>query len=610
MPSTNFLFDTRELKFIIKEWLDTEKLLACDEYKDYYSVDDIDSFIDVAYKIARDVVGPANGDADTIGARFENGNVYLPESVKQAYYTICEAGMGPSAFDYQAEGHAPRLFATCQNEMLTAASPCMVMYWGAGGAAADVIEKFGSKELKEKLLPSMFAAKWGGTMNLTEPGAGSDLGAVTTKAYATDTPGYYKIKGTKCFITAGDTDLWENIIHLVLARTENAREGTAGISLFAVPKFKINDDGSVGEWNDVTTVGIEHKMGLKGSATCTLSYGENNDCYGWIIGEAPGEDGKGQGLSQMFVMMNEARLSTGMMALSCAGEAYFNARDYSKIRVQGNKLTDPKGPRVSIIEHEDVKRMLLHQKACTEAMRALIYKTYWYTDMTMASSDPDEIKYYDDMFMINNPLCKAYPTEMAWGLVGEAIQCYGGYGYIEEYPVAQLARDVKIYSIWEGTTYIQSMDLVGRKFNMEKGKPFMKWLTEISQFIEQHKENENFKTEIKMLSDAFGAFSEILMMLRGKMKEGKISYLPLWATRIMMAMSMVYCGKLMMEQALVAQKALNEVGDEHYDANFYKGKIASARFYLLNEVPNIFAIKAAFETADFTAVEISPEVLG
>ncbi|MGE5405464.1 MAG: acyl-CoA dehydrogenase [Candidatus Saccharibacteria bacterium] len=610
MASTNFLFDTRELKFVLKEWLDMEKLLACDEYKDYYSVDDVDSFLDVAFKVARDVLAPANGDADTIGVKFDNGNVTLPESLKKGYQTVCEAGMGPSIFDRHAEAHAPRTFAAPQIEMLTAAAPCMVTYWGAGGAAAEVIDIFGSEELKKMVLPKMFNAEWGGTMNLTEPGAGSDVGALTTKAWPTDTSGYYKIKGTKCFITAGQTDLWENIIHLVLARIEGARPGTAGISLFAVPRNRINPDGTVGGSNDVTCVGIEHKMGLKGSATCTLSYGENDDCYGWIIGEAPGEDGKGQGMAQMFHMMNEARLSTGMMALSCASEAYFNAREYAKTRIQGNKITDPKGPRVAIIEHEDVKRMLLHQKACTEAMRALLYKTYYYTDMSLSATTPEERELYDDIFMINNPLCKAYPTEMAWGLVGEAIQCYGGYGFMEEYPVAQLARDVKIFSIWEGTTYIQSMDFVARKLNMKKGKPFMKWLMEISQFIEANKANAGFEAEFKMLGEAFGAFSEILMLMQSKLKDGKISYLPLWATRVMFAASMVYCGMLMLEQGLIAQKKLNELGDSHFDANFYKGKIASVRFYLLNEVPNILAIKKGFESGDFTAAEVDSAIFG
>lgn len=610
MPATNYLFDIRELKFIVKEWLDTEKLLACDEYKDYYSVEDFDAFVDVAYKIARDVVSPANGDADTVGAQFKDGNVYLPESLKKAYYTIRDAGMGPSAFDYAEEGHVPRLFSAGQNEILTAAAPCIILYWVTGGPAADVIAAYGDEELKAKVLPNMFSGKWGGTMNLTEPGAGSDLAATATKAYPTDTPGLYKIKGNKCFITSGDADLWDNIIHLVLARIEGAREGTSGISLFAVPKNRFDDEGNITEWNDVTTVGIEHKMGLHGSSTCSLSYGENNDCYGWLIGEAPGEDGRAHGLAQMFMMMNESRLSTGLMALSCAEEAYYNAREYAKIRIQGKKFTDPKGPRVPIIEHEDVKQMLLHQKACTEAMRALLYKTYWYSDLALSSTDAEERKACDDMFMINNPLCKAYISEMAWGLCGEAIQCYGGYGFIEEYPAAQLARDVKIYSIWEGTTFIQSMDLVGRKFSMGEGKPFKKWMEELAEFIQTHQEDKNFAEEVAMLSDAYKSFSNILNLLTAKISKGEISYKPLWANRIMFAMSMVYCGMLMMEQGILAQSKLDEIGEDSFDTAFYKGKIASSRYYVMNEVPKIFSIERNVKSSDSSVISLKTEYLG
>ena len=610
MPATNFLFDIRELKFVVKEWLDTEKLLACDEYKDYYSIDDFDAFIDVAHKIARDVVAPANGDADTIGAQFKDGHVYLPESMKKAYYTIRDAGMGPSAFNVEEEGHVPRLFSACQNEILTAAAPCMILYWVTGGPAAAVIQTYGSEELKAKVLPKMFAGIWGGTMNLTEPGAGSDLGLIATKAYPTDTPGLYKIKGTKCFISSGDSDLWDNIIHLVLARIEGAQEGTAGISLFAVPKNRFDENGNITEWNDVTTVNLEHKMGLHGSATCTLAYGENDDCYGWLLGDPPGEDGRAHGLAQMFMMMNEARLSTGLMALSVAEEAYYNAREYAKIRVQGRKLTDPKGPRVPIIEHEDIKYMLLHQKACTEAMRALLLKTYWYTDMAIAASDPEDRKYYNDMFMINNPLCKAYCSELVWGLCGEAIQCYGGYGFIEEYPVAQLARDSKIYSIWEGTTFIQSMDLVGRKFSMDKGKPFQKWMQELSQNIEAHRDNQDFAEEVQMLSRAYESFTNMLRMLKDKLSAGEVSYQGLWANRIMFAMSMVYCGMLLLDQGILAKQKLDEVGDDSFDANFYKGKIASARFYVLNEVPKVFSMEENFKSSDVSVIELKPEYLG
>lgn len=609
MPASNFIYDTSELKFIVKEWLDTEKLLDCDEYKDYYSVDDLDMFLDVAYKVARDVAAPANEAADTIGATLKDGNVYLPEAVKEAYYTVVETGMGPSAFNYEEEGHIPRLFNACQNEILTSAAACLILYWVTGGSAADVISTYGDDELKAKVLPNMFAGKWGGTMNLTEPGAGSDLGATSTKAFPTDTPGVYKIKGTKCFITSGDTDLWDNIIHLVLARIEGAREGTSGISLFAVPKNRFDDEGNITEWNDVSTVGLEEKMGLHGSATCMLAYGENNDCYGWLIGDPPGEDGRAKGLSQMFLMMNESRLSTGLMALSVAEQAFYNAREYAKIRVQGKKITDRKGPRVPIIEHEDVKRMLLHQKAVTEAMRALILKTYWYTDMALASSDPEVKKYCNDMYMINNPLCKAYASEMAWGLCGEAIQCYGGYGFIEEYPVAQLARDSKIYSIWEGTTFIQSMDLVGRKFNMDGGKPFQQWLSEIEQFIAQHKDDKNFAAEIKMLSEANSSFANILRLLKEKVEANQLEYQALWANRVMFAMSIVYCCMLLLDQAILAQQKLDE-GDTSFDPNFYKGKIASGRFYAMNEVPQVFAIESTMQNADTSVIELKPEYLG
>lgn len=610
MPANNYLWDLRESKFVVKEWLDLEKLLSQAAYRDYYTTDDFDSFLDVTYKISRDVLAPANEDADTIGAQFIDGKVVLPESLGVAWDTVAEAGLGAALFDREAEGHVPRTFIGSLTELFIAGSACMVPYWGLSGSACEVILNFASKELKEKLLPKMFTGEWAGTMCLTEAGAGSEVGAALTKALPTDTPGYYKIKGSKCFITGGDHNFTENHIHLVLARIEGAKSGTAGLSLFAVPKYMINDDGSLGEWNDVTTAGIEHKMGLKGSATASLNFGENDNCYGWLIGNPPDENGKAEGISQVFEMMNEARLATGLMAEAVASEAYLNAREYAKTRVQGQKITDPKGPRVRIIEHEDVRRMLLHQKACTDACRALILKTYWFYDMSIDSEDPEERAYYHDMFMINNPMCKAYPTEIAWPLIAEAIQTYGGYGFIEEYPAAQLARDVKIYSIWEGTTYIQSMDLVGRKLMMSKGKPFMRWMKELGEFIETNKNTAGFEAEFGMLSEGFVSLQEILKLFQGYLQAGKITMMPLFATRIMLAMSMVYCSMLLLDQALLAARKLDELGNEHFDAVFYKGKIASARFYVMNELPTILGIEKQLRLGDHTAVDIEEDLLG
>ncbi|MGE5418453.1 MAG: acyl-CoA dehydrogenase [Acidobacteriota bacterium] len=610
MSATNFLFDTRDVKFILKEWLDLDKLLSYDTYKDYYSKDDVDSFIDVAYKIARDVLAPANDEADKIGAQFVDGKVITPPSFKNAYKTVMEAELGPQIAGREVEGHLPMCMGAPISEMMIGASAAIVTYWGLTAGAAGVIQSHAAPEYKEMFLPKMFSGEWAGTMNLTEPGAGSDVGAVVTKAYPTDTPGMYKIKGTKMFITCGDHDLVDNFIHLVLARVEGAREGTAGLSLFIVPKFRVSDDGSLGAFNDVTTVGIEHKMGLKGSATCTLAFGENNDCYGFLIGAPPNAEGKAEGMAQMFQMMNEERLGTGVLALGVTSQAYYNALAYSKERIQGTKLTDPKGPKVRIIEHEDVRRMLLLQKSCVEAIRALIMKTYYYIDISHDSPDPEEREFADFMFQISNPLCKAYASDMAWPLIGDAIQTYGGYGFIEEYPVAQLARDVKIFSIWEGTNFIQSLDLLGRKFMMKKGKVVMTFLKEISDFIENNKNTAGFEAEFKMLAEAYADFQGIMGTLNGYMGAGKIPMMPLFSTRILHATSMIYCGILIMDQALLAQKKLTELGDSHYDANFYKGKVASGRFYVMNVVPQIFSIKKMFEAGDTSAIDIPEEALG
>ncbi|MDO4539548.1 MAG: acyl-CoA dehydrogenase [Syntrophomonadaceae bacterium] len=611
MPANNFKFDLRDHKFVLKEWLDIDKLFAQKAYAGYYSKDDIDSYLDVAYNIAKDVMAPANGDADEIGCKYVDGNVITPDSFKNAYAVCTEAGLGTSVADRESEGALPWVLWGALGEILIAGSPAITTYWGLSAGAAGLIQFYGNDYLKQKFLPKMFEGSWAGTMNLTEPGAGSDVGACATKAFATDTPGLYKIKGNKLFITAGDHDICENFIHMVLARVEGAREGTAGLSLFVVPKIWVNDDGTMGANNDVSTTGIEHKMGMKGSATCSLAFGENNNCFGYILGAPPNEEGKAAGMSQMFHMMNEERLNTGLLAQGVMTEAYYCALEYTRERVQGQKMTDPKGPRVRIIEHEDVRRMLLMQKAVSEACRALLLQTYYYVDMSQIADDPEEKEAAEDMFNINNPMCKAYVTDMAWPMIGEAIQTYGGYGFIEEYPVAQLARDCKIFSIWEGTNYIQSMDLVGRKFMMKKGKPFMKWLTEVGTFIATNKEaNPDFAKEFAALEEGMGAFGSIMMTLKGYFQEGKMQLLPLYSTRILHAASMMYCGKLLLDQGILAAKKLAEVGEDHYDAKFYKGKIASTRFYLMNIVPQIKIAKDLFENYDTSAIDIPEDAFG
>ncbi len=609
MAANNFLHDTRDIKFVLKEWLDLDKLLSFDAYRDYYSKDDVDSFVDMVYKICRDVVAPANEACDKIGAQFIDGHVITPQAVKDAYQVIMEAGVGPQFADREIEGHLPRCMSAPLTEMISGASAALFTYWSATDGALGVIQEIATPEIQARFLPKLYSGQWAGTMNLTEPGAGSDVGNTATKAFPTDHAGIYKIKGNKIFITSADNDIAENFIHLVLARIEGAREGTAGLSLFIVPRIWVNEDGSLGQDNDVTTVGIEHKMGLKGSATCSMAYGENDSCYGILFGEPPGADGKGNGMAQMFKMMNEERLVTGLMALGISAEAFYNSLDYAKNRIQGNKATDPKGPKVRIIEHEDVRRMLLMQKSCVEAMRALILKTFYYFDISHDSPDPEERAWADAMFQFSNPLCKAYVSDMSWNLVAEAIQIYGGYGYTEEYPCAQLARDAKILSIWEGTNFIQSNDLVGRKFTMKKGQVLAGFLAEIDQFIAT-RQNPAFAHEFQMMTEAMADFKAILQIVNGYAAQGQIAMTPLYSTRILHATAMLYCAQLIMDQALLATSKLEELGEDHFDASFYQGKIASASFYVMNVLPQIFSLKRIMAAGDRTAIDISEAALG
>ncbi len=580
-----------------------EKIFSLDAYKDYYTLDDIDTYLNLAYKLAKEVLAPTNDEGDQLHAQLVDGQVKTPPSFKNAYMKVMEAGLGPQSADRKTEGKIPLSLNCSISETLMAANMALVIYWGLTSGAAGVIQKYADSKYQNLFLPKMFSGQWSGTMNLTEPGAGSDVGDILTKAYPTDVPGIYKIKGTKQFISAGDHDLAENIIHLVLARIDGAREGTAGISLFMVPKYWVNDDGSMGDLNDIQVVSIENKMGVKGSATCVLSYGENDNCRGILLGDPPGEDGRGQGMKQMFNMMNEERLGVSSMALANAYEAYENSLQYAKERIQGRLITDPKGPRVKLIQHEDIRRMLLYQKSVIEALRALIVKTYYYIDLSHDSPDPAEREFADMMVQINTPLCKAYASDMVWKMVAEAIQVYGGYGFIEEYPVAQIARDCKIHSIWEGTNYIQSMDLVGRKFLMGQGKPFRKWLKEIKRFIEEN-ETEKFAKEFSMLSRAFQAYQQILAALQGYLTSGKIAMMPLYSTRILHATAILYCGSLLLSQALIAAAQLEKLGPDHYDIPFYRGKISSAKFYIMNVVPKISALQMVIEEGDDSALGI------
>jgi len=620
--SANFAYkNTRDLKFILKEWLPTEEIFAYPHFADYYSKEDVDSVLDPILKMAKELIEPSNEDGNSNPCRYDNGKVFTPPTFGPLFHKLQSEGWGTSNIDESEDAMVlPHILKSAVWELFLAANPAFLPYIILTSGAGELIQSFASPELKEIFLPKMMDGTWSGTMCLTESTAGSDVGDILSKAYPTDHPRIFKIKGSKIFITGGDNDFTENVIHLYLAKVEGSAKGTKGISLFIVPKYWVNEDGSLSD-NDVQTTGIEHKLGQYGSVTASLSMGENGNCRGWLLGKNPLEnDGIGEGMAQMFEMMNGARMETGHSALACLANAFYNARDYCQERIQGRLMVDPKGDRVSIIKHEDIKRTLLMGKAHIEAMRAMMYRSYFAFDVRHCDPDPDKRKKANNLIEVTTPLCKAFPSDEAWWLIGEAIQAYGGYGYCEEYPVAQIARDVKIYSIWEGTNFIQAMDLVGRKWTMGKGAVFADFIQEMRDFcaankaiVEAAASGETGQTDLSLnrefaiMEKALDAYGQLQMAIGGYLSKKEFSMLPLYARRILTATSQLYAGRCILDQALVASRKAQEVGPDHYDYNFYIGKILSAKYFVRNVVPNVWATADIVKDGDKSALDISLE---
>lgn len=605
----NFAYkNTRDLEFILQEWLPSEDIFKYDQFKDYYAKEDIGLILDPVLKLCKQVVEPVNEEIIKNPVKFENGKVISPAGMGDLFKRLQSEGWGTSNISEDQDAMVlPHILYAMIWELIGAANPSLTPYIELTDGAANLIQSFGDEKLKSMFLPKMMDGSWSGTMCLTEPGAGSDVGDITSKAYATADPRIFKIKGNKIFITGGDNDFTENIVHLFLGRVEGAKPGTAGISLFVVPKYWVAEDGSL-EDNDVQTTGIEHKMGLLGSVTASLAFGENNACRGWLLGINPLEnEGKGNGMAQMFQMMNLARLETGLSALSCLCNAFYNARDYCKERIQGRLIADPKGDRVPIIRHEDVKRTLLMGKAHMEAIRAMMYKTFFAFDVRHRDPDPEIRKKASDLIEVTTPLCKAYTSDEAWWLIGEALQTYGGYGYINEYPISQIARDVKIYSIWEGTNFIQSMDLVGRKWSLEKGQVFGQFLQGIRDFYEGNKNNQSFQGEFEILSQALEAYGEIQAAMQAYKSNNRPEMVPLYSRRILTVTAQLYGGSLILDQAVLAEKRIQELGPDHYDYGFYAGKVAAAKYYLCNVVPNVITMAKIIKNGDSSAIDIPIE---
>ena len=599
-----FKRDARDIEFLIFEHLGIEKLLSYEIYKDF-SEDDFRMIINEALKVSREVLGPAMQDGDQEGCVYEEGKVTVPGSFHECWRVMAENGWMAVSSNPQFGGQGlPEVVGGLLSEVFMGANLAMMIYLGLAVGNGRLIENFGTEEDRAIFVEKMYTGVWGGTMCLTEPDAGSDVGWLRTKAVPdpdSDDPRIYKIDGNKRFISAGEHDLVENIIHLVLARIEGSPQGTKGISLFIVPKIWVNPDGSLGEMNDVYCSGIEHKMGVAGTSTCTLNFGENGTCRGILLGEP------NSGMAKMFQMMNEARVSTGVMGLGMAANAYDTARQYARERVQGPPFTDRGADRVPIIRHEDVRRMLMNLKAGTEAMRAMIGKVYYLFDVAeqdMNDAVRQQAQQQADMF---TPLVKAYCSDYGYDLTREAIQILGGVGYCREFPAEQYARDCKISSIWEGTTYIQALDLVGRKLGMAGGKVFQDWVQEVMAFTKKYQDDSDFGPDFRLLFKAVQATSDFAMRYLKYFKEGKLSLVALTATRFQECFAEVLMGQLILEQGLLAREKIKQVDEDSSDGIFYRGKMETAKYFCRNILTNVFGRHMALQQEDTSAVDIPEE---
>ena len=560
----------RDMQFVLRELADLDAVAALPGCEDA-SPDVVDAILEEANKFASGVIAPLNWTGDQEGATWDNGEVRTATGWKEAYKQFAEAGWTALACEPEFGGQGlPKLVSTAVMEMWKSANMAFSLCPMLTNGAIESIKLRGTDEQKAQYLHKMVSGEWTGTMNLTEPSAGSDLAAVRTRAVPQG-DGTYKIFGQKIFITYGEHDMTDNIIHLVLARLPDAPEGVKGISLFVVPKFLLKADGSPGERNDVHCVSIEHKLGIHASPTAVLAFGDKGGAIGTLVGEA------NRGLEYMFIMMNEARFAVGMEGLALSERAYQQALAYAKDRIQGTEAGVRGGPKVSIIHHPDVRRMLMSMKSQIEAQRALAYVVGAATDM--AHYHPDEaVRAQNQAFMdLMIPVVKGWLTEASIESTSTGVQVHGGMGFIEETGAAQHFRDARITSIYEGTTAIQANDLIGRKIAREGGQTVKLAIAEMRRVEAQLSEaaGEEFAAIRKSLSAAVTALEEavayIVATYGADIKSASVGSVP-----FLKLLGIVAGGWQMGRAALVSARRLAEGGG---DASFYKAKITTARFY-------------------------------
>ncbi len=602
MAQQNFYkANLRDLSFLLFEQFKLDDLLGKEPYSNW-GKDEVLAVLEEAYGWVQKYLGPLNGIGDEVGCKLDNGQVRVPPGFKEAWAELFKAGWRTLAVEEKNGGQAgPFTLAMMVEEFMCGSCTSFNMYPALTQGAADVILAFGTPEQQAAYVPNMFNGKWAGTMCLTEPHAGSDVGSSATVAKRRE-DGKYDLQGTKIFISGGDQDITNNIIHMVLARTPDAPPGTKGLSLFIVPK--VNTDGTS---NDVKVAGIEHKMGIKASSTAQLVFGEDGKCVGELVGTV-----EQKGMSQMFHLMNYARIGVGLQGLSIASSAYLNALEYAKDRKQGSSIKqwkDATAPRVPIIEHADVRRMLLDMKSRTEGIRALAVKLTMHIDRQTAleksNGDKTQIEYHQGQVDLLVPLLKAYGSDQAFSICATAIQVYGGAGFLKDWPVEQYCRDSKIFSIYEGTNHIQAMDLVGRKLMQRGGANVQAFSKDVGTFVAANKDHAVLKDSVAVLGQAM----EAMTASGGKFMQwfggGKMEMVPTVANRFLEMMSETVVGWLLLEQAVISDLALAKLAPDHPDHAFYEGKLFAAKYFALNVLPGVAFKAQLIAKEDRSVLDIS-----
>jgi len=572
--------------FVLNDVLGLERYHNLPGFADA-SPDMIEAISGEAARISEEVFFPLNLSGDQEGCtRHADGSVSPPRGFKQAYDAYCEGGWSGLSVPEEFGGqNLPYTLHSAVGEYMSSANMALMMYPGLTNGAVAAILVHGSDAQKTTYVPNMVSGKWSGTMNLTEPHCGTDLGLLRTKAVP-QADGSYKISGQKIFISAGEHDMTENIIHLVLARIEGAPEGTKGISLFIVPKFIVNADGSVGARNSVSCGAIEHKMGIHGNATCVINHDE---ATGYLIGA------ENRGLAAMFVMMNEARLGVGLQGLAISEAAYQSAAHYARERIQGRSLTGPKAPDKKadpIIVHADVRRTLMQIRAINEAGRAFLLYTALQSDIAHRSPDEAERQKADDILSIMTPILKGVMTDRGFENAVQAQQMFGGHGYIEEHGMSQYVRDARIAMLYEGANGVQAMDLVGRKLAAKGGRAVMAVFKEIGDFCEENRADERLAPFTKALKKGLNDLQASTMWFMSHAM-AKPDNAGAGATDYMHLFGLVILGFMWGKSAKAAHERL-DAGDAR--TAFLNNKLITARFFMERLMPETALRKARIET--------------